>query len=300
MSAKIIQYNKTQAEKYGWTPEWFGCFDFDDDLTQAIMDFQRISGLGADGMCGPSTYRKKFTEMEADGDFVMDDSIQEGDKFIVHNGEATEIFWPKVKLWTDYPQFEAKSYTDLSGKPERKPNMFITHWDVCLSASSCQKVLNKRGLSVHFLLDNDGTIIQCMDTQHIGYHAGRTVNQVSIGIEVSDAYDLKWQSWYEKKGFGPRPLWRDAEVHGRTLDPFLGFYDHQIEALAALWEAVSWATGIPLALPNTPSTVDSQVRSGSFKGFANHYHITNRKIDCAGLDNEAVLARAKEIRAKRQ
>ena len=59
-------------------------------------------------------------------------------------------------------------------KPDRKPTFFVNHWDVCLSADSCAKVLNKRGISVHFLIDNDGTIFQMLDTQHKAWHAGHS------------------------------------------------------------------------------------------------------------------------------
>ena len=237
-------------------------------------------------------------KFESDGTFILSHSIENGDKYIVHAGNAVEIFWDKVVLWTQDPKFAAQSYTDMGGKPERTINMFVNHWDVCLSSSSCQNVLNNRGLSVQFLLDNDGTIIQTTDTQNICYHAGRTVNNVSVGVEVSDAYYLKYQDWYERNGFGPRPIWSNAEVHGNTLDPFLGFYNVQIEALAALWEAVSYACGVPLEIPHS-HTVVSSVSKGTFKGFVNHYNVTTKKIDCAGLDNEAVLARAIELRKKR-
>ena len=88
-------------------------------------------------------------------------------------------------------------------------------------------------------------------------------------------------------------------VHDQILGPFLGFYDVQIEALSALWEAVSYACDIPLELPKTENSVDYLVRKGMFKGFANHYHITTKKIDCAGLNNAAVLEKALEIRKKR-
>jgi hypothetical protein len=289
------KYNREQAEKYGWSPEWFGCTDFNEELTEAIKRFQSRNRLSSDGMCGPSTYRKKFAEIEESGEFILSHSIISGDKYIVYNGEATEIFWPKVKLWTEDSYFEAKSYRDRGGLAPRAPNMFVTHWDVCLSSSSCQKVLNNRGLSVHFLIDNDGTIIQTLDMQHVAFHAGN-VNSKSIGVEVSTAYDMKWQNWYERKGFGPRPVITGARCHNNELPSFLGFYDVQVSALAALWEAVSWATGIPLELPEEKDSVDMLARSGTLKGFANHYHITSRKIDCAGLDNEKVLRMALDIR----
>ena len=36
---------------------------------------------------------------------------------------------------------------------KRKIDLGITHWDVCLNSKSCQSVLNRRGASVHFLID---------------------------------------------------------------------------------------------------------------------------------------------------
>ena len=298
MSNKI-DYNKGQAEKYGWTPEWFSATAFDQQLVDNIASYQRAKGLTADGMCGPSTYRVKYNEIESTGNFVLSHSIEDGDKYIVADGNAVEIFWDKVVLWTQDPKFAAQSYTDMGGKPERKVNMFVNHWDVCLSSQSCQKVLNNRGLSVQFLLDNDGTIIQTTDCQNICYHAGRTVNNVSVGVEVSDAYYQKYQDWYERNGFGPRPIWTNAQVHGKTLDPFLGFYAVQEDALAALWEAVSYAYDIPLVFPDNGHTVSSAVAKGTYNGIVNHYNVTSKKIDCAGLDMVKVMAKATELRKKR-
>ena len=74
----------------------------------------------------------------------------------------------------------------------REPKLFVNHWDVCLNSKSCFKVLQNRGLSVHFLIDNDGTIYQTMDMQHIAFHAGNH-NDVSIGVEISNAYYPKYQ-----------------------------------------------------------------------------------------------------------
>ena len=291
-------YNKRQAEHYGWTPAWFGAQGFGDELTDAVEEFQRENGLNVDGYAGPSTYRRLWTQRQSEGDFVPDPGLEPGERYIVHNGRAVEIQWPKVVLWTEGKKRHASRYADRSGRPDRKPTMFMTHWDVCLSSASCFSVLEKRNLSVHFGLDNDGCIHQWLDTQHVAYHAGR-LNVCSIGVEVSSAYSLKYQSWYERNAFGKRPIWTDVKVHGKTLSPFLGFYDHQIEALAALWEAVSHATGIPLELPATENAVDPAVQDRSFSGFCNHYHATARKIDAAGMDNDLVLTKALLLRQKR-
>ena len=148
---------------------------------------------------------------------------------------------------------------------------------------------------MHFLIDNDGTIYQIMDCNDIGYHAGnRKVNTKSIGVEISNAYYPKYQDIYRSEGFGPRPTWKNVEVHGRTLDPFLGFYPWQEQAFQALAKALHDAYDIPLETPTTDdaaiTTVVPEVVAGTFKGVVNHYHITKRKIDCAGFDLDEVLA----------
>src|ERR1041385_2339075 len=47
---------------------------------------------------------------------------------------------------------------------------FVIHHDGCSSADMCFNVLhNERGLSCHFLLDNDGTIFQTIDLGLMAY-----------------------------------------------------------------------------------------------------------------------------------
>jgi hypothetical protein len=169
-----------------------------------------------------------------------------------------------------------------------------------LSSRSCQRVLDKRGASVHFLIDNDGTIYQTLDMQHGAWHAGsERVNRASVGVEISNAYYTKYQSWYEKNGFGPRPLVGDAWVHGNKLDEHTDFYPIQIEALKALWQAIHKAADIPLEAPedqfgNTSTKYEQDVKYGNFSGFISHYHVSKGKIDCAGLDIVKLLEQVKD------
>ena len=102
-------------------------------------------------------------------------------------------------------------------------------------------------------------------------------------MEIANAYYPKHQAWYVKNGFGERPIWDKAKVHGSTLKPFLGFYPVQLEALKALMTAVHKAADIPLKTPDTTTTYSTAVR-GTYKGFISHYHLKKTKIDCAGLD----------------
>ena len=218
--------------------------------------------------------------------------------FIVCNSKFIEINWPKVVLWSDDAGLKMKpgTYYDYSGKPDRKPNIFVNHWDVCLSAESCAKVLNRRGISVHFCIDNDGTIYQLLDTQHGAWHAGNVHgNKQGIGVEISNAYYTKYQNWYVKNGFGERPIESTATVHGVSMKPFLGFYPVQVEALKELWKSISHGVGIPLVCPvdkdgMTKKVVDNDVARGKFSGFVNHYNYTKNKIDCANLDLVSLLA----------
>ena len=99
---------------------------------------------------------------------------------------------------------------------------------------------------------------------------------------------------YVKNGFGARPVIEDAWVHGNKLDDFLGFYPVQLEALKALWKAIGTATNIPFEAPqnqfgSTSTKYVQEVPYGKFKGFVSHYHVSKRKIDCAGLDIKTLI-----------
>ena len=235
-------YNQSSAAKLGWTPSWFGAEHFDEELTEGIKDFQQEHGLSPDGQANISDFKPQPRVGLI------------GQKYIVHNGSFLEIDWDKVILWDEPQGLKANdgTYYDYSGKEDRKPLMFVNHWDVCLSAESCARVVNKRGISVHFCIDNDGTIFQMLDTQHGAWQAGNTkCNRGSIGVEISNAYYPKYQSWYERNGFGSRPVVPkgEAKVHGHGLDEHLDFYPVQVEAAKALWKALHKGLGIPLEAP---------------------------------------------------
>ncbi len=290
-------YNEASAKKLGWEPSWFGERFFDDKLVRAIKKWQRARNLKADGLCGPMTFRRLWTErQEVVGEYCAVDN-QQYSKYIVYNGEFYPIEWDKFVLWSDPNSLVTKPghYYDYSGRPKRNIRYFVNHWDVCLSSKSCQDVLDKRGISVHFLIDNDGTIYQTLDLQHAAWHAGSArANRASAGVEITNAYYPKYQNWYKKNGFGERPIIEDAWVHGDKLEPFTGFYPQQIEALKALWKAINTATGIPYECPlnqfdKTSTKYEQQVPYGKFSGFVSHYHVSKNKIDCAGLDIKALL-----------
>ena len=171
----------------------------------------------------------------------------------------------------------------------------VTHFDVCLSAESCFKVLNRKGISSHFVVDNDGTIFQMVDPQHEAWHAGKRLwNKRAIGVDISNAIYLKYQRWYEQKGFGKRPVLRDVPVHGTKVKDCLGFYPVQIQAYKALIKTLCDRYDIPVQCPtNVDGTLfravyDPAVR-GTYRGVVNHFHLTRGKWDTANLEMDKVL-----------
>jgi len=65
-------------------------------------------------------------------------------------------------------------------------DQFVIHYDVCGTSRTCFRVLHDiRGLSVHFMLDIDGTIYQTLDLKERAWHA-TTSNDRSVGIEIAN------------------------------------------------------------------------------------------------------------------
>src|SRR5215212_1886436 len=66
-------------------------------------------------------------------------------------------------------------------------DQFVIHFDVAGTSRQCFKVLHDvRDLSVHFMLDLDGTIYQTLDAKERAWHA-TTANTRSVGIEIANA-----------------------------------------------------------------------------------------------------------------
>lgn len=300
-------YNKSSASNLGWTPSWFGEHTFDESLTKAVKLWQKDNHLTADGLVGPMTFRRIYTEREANIHmYTPKGETCGGDNFIIYNSRPIPIDW-EVVLWSEPHGLRTAegNYTPHIGG-DRPIDFFVNHWDVCLSSESCARVLDKRGISVHWCIDNDGIIYQLLDANQIAWQAGgRGVNKRSLGVEISNAYYTKYDRWYERNGFGKRPRVTDAKCHGRTLPEHLGFYPVQIEALKALWGAVHRGIGVPLDVPTNEegelidTVVPDCLSKGKYKGFVNHYNLTRNKIDCAGLDMLGILSDVKDIERRR-
>jgi hypothetical protein len=202
-------------------------------------------------------------------------------KHILCNGKEVEIEWDEVVRFDEGGLgYEPTHYRK---RAKRTPKMFVAHWDACLSTAQMHQVTKERGLSVHFGIDNDGTIYQLLDTKDIAWHA-RGINTQSIGVEIANPVKLRYNARYKKKGQPLRKVVLDDVIHGKKCPPYLDFYPVQLEAFKALARAVCKAHNIPLAAPLDKSGalvrgVDRRVQGRSFRGIVGHYHVTNTKTD---------------------
>ncbi len=110
---------------------------------------------------------------------------------------------------------------------QRVVDQFVLHYDVSGVSKACFATLqDQRGLSVHFMLDLDGTIYQTLDLKERAWHA-TTANSRSIGVEISNigAYPpgvtKAFEEWYER---GPGK-WPSIRVPSRIGDPMFRVSD---------------------------------------------------------------------------
>lgn len=215
-------------------------------------------------------------------------------KYIVCGGKEFEIEWDQVvRFDKGGPTYDLTHYKK---RTFRNVKMFVAHWDGCLNTQQMIEVTKDRGLSVHFGIDNDGTIYQLLDTIHVAWHA-RGVNLQSIGVEIANPVKLRYNGRYKKKGLPLRPVVVDDFVRGQRMEPYLDFYPVQVEAFKALTRAVCKAHSIPFSAPLDPSgklvrDLDKRVIGRTFKGIVGHYHLNAVKNDPGRLPLDVI---AKEL-----
>lgn len=191
-------------------------------------------------------------------------------------------------------------------------DVFVLHYDVCGTSRQCFKVLqDMRGLSVHFMLDLDGTIYQTLDLKERAWHAG-SMNDRSVGIEIANigAYeDMKTlDNWYgrddsgrvrvtlpawmgdgglRRKGYVARPARPEpvvGEIHGKELRQY-DLTDAQYASLIKL--TATLCKVLPKIAPDYPRDAEGRLRTdllsdeeiANFSGVLGHYHVSDRKVD---------------------
>lgn len=211
-------------------------------------------------------------------------------------------------------------------------DQFVLHYDVCGLSRTCFRVLHDlRKLSVHFMLDVDGTLYQTLDLAETAWHA-RQANGRSVGVEIANmgAYPSGQPSpldeWYapgpaglrltipERYGDGGLRR-RGSRLHSRTPRRVRGrvqgqdlemvdFTPEQYHTLARLAAALTRV--FPRLRPEVPRGPDGRVRRdalddaefAAFAGILGHWHVTTAKVDPGpAFDWEAFLRRVRAERA---
>ena len=167
---------------------------------------------------------------------------------------------------------------------------FVLHHDGCSSADMCFAVLqNERGLSCHFLVDNDGTIYQTLDLSLMGYHAAEW-NVASIGVEFCNRGDAKKEPDYYSNGKrGPKRDVKPCKINNHTILAF-DYTPAQYESFLKLCRALlRLLPNLPAEFPQASPGVQSwdtmpMSASHAFSGYIGHYHLTNQKWDPGPFD----------------
>ncbi len=254
-------------------------------------------------------------------DYPVEPAVRTHDEIVV-SGEFVHTGGAKVVLWFDPAgldayeggagrrhfgvRFEKDPLLGRLGREDWTPrrlrervDQIVLHYDAVGSSRGCFAILDKRGLSAHFLIDTDGTIYQTMDVRERAWHA-TTSNDRSVGIEIANigAHDVNTSAAGAPgtgKG-GSRGV-----INGRLVE-MPRYTPAQEEALAALCAALCRA--LPRITPNYPQDAHGRVeprtldpaRLAAFRGILGHYHIQTNKVDPGpALDWEALT---RNVRAR--
>ncbi len=213
---------------------------------------------------------------------------------------------------------------------QRTVDQFVLHYDVAGVSKQCFKILHDmRGLSVHFMLDVDGTIYQTVDLKERTWHA-TTSNSRSIGIEIANmgAYPpgahKALAEWYPRDAQGPylkvperygdpmiytagfvgRPA-RPELVRGNVQGTELLQYDLTPEQYAALTKLTAALCKVfPKLACDYPRDAAGKLVTRklpdadlkSFQGVLGHYHVQTNKTDPGpALDWDRVIGGARRV-----
>jgi N-acetylmuramoyl-L-alanine amidase len=191
-------------------------------------------------------------------------------------------------------------------------DQFVLHYDAEGLSRICFDVLHRPPwLSVHFLLDVDGTIYQTLDLQEHASHA-TSANSRSIGIELANigAYPpaeiAPLTEWYQRDAQGgtmivvpkkfresgilmpnflARPI-RPAPIRGVLQGKQLVQYDFTPEQYAALAKLTAVLCRV---FPQIKCEIPREPNGGvlpkklsdpaAYRGILGHFHIQENKVD---------------------
>lgn len=193
-------------------------------------------------------------------------------------------------------------------------DQFVLHYDSAGTSHQSFKLLHEgRGLSVHFLLDLDGTIYQTLDVQERAWHA-TVANSRSVGVEIAnvgacaEGETNRLSEWYVAEGsdwvriqfpaqvgngsqltknFVGHPA-QPAPVRGIVQGEPLVQYDFTPEQYAALIKlTAALCRTLPKIKCDYPRDATGQLvtqklpdeQLATYQGVLGHYHVQTNKLD---------------------
>ncbi len=214
---------------------------------------------------------------------------------------------------------------------QRIVDQFVLHFDVCGTSRQCFNILqDHRDLSVHFMLDLDGTIYQTLDLKERAWHA-TIANTRSVGIEIANmgAYgdDEKnpFADWYAKDANGRTYITipekfgdggirtpdfvghpaRNEPVRGEVQGQELTQYDYTPEQYQALIHLTAALCKIfPKLKCDYPRDAEGKLITkklpdadlAAYEGVLGHYHIQTNKTDPGpALNWDYVISHARRL-----
>jgi N-acetyl-anhydromuramyl-L-alanine amidase AmpD len=197
---------------------------------------------------------------------------------------------------------------------QRVVDQFVIHFDASGTSRQCFKTLQDvRDLSVHFMLDLDGTIYQTLDAKERAWHATSS-NTRSVGIEIANpgAFPVNnakgLDRWYARdesgrtritipesfgdggirtKGFAGHPARSEpiiGEIQGQKLKQY-DFTPEQYRALIHLTAALCRVfPKINCDYPRDASGIlvrhklaEDELKN--YEGVLGHFHVQTNKVD---------------------
>lgn len=208
---------------------------------------------------------------------------------------ARVIKWDEPGGLSFYPQKKYIARNLSLDELQKTIKCLVFHHSVTYRSIDTYNVLVARGLSCNFLLDDDGTIHQCLDIKDAGL-SQKTHNSLGPGIEISSMP----QAWSDpqaysptnqkKHGVGPRDIVEEVIHRGHFKCFALNEAQHQaLEKLAFGFKVLF--PDLPAKFPRTADgSFDKNVIPDAlnYHGFLNHYNIDKAKIDTMGLDLQRI------------
>ncbi len=210
-------------------------------------------------------------------------------------------------------------------------DQFVLHFDVTGTSRECFKILHdKRDLSVHFMLDLDGTIYQTLDLKERAWHATSS-NGRSVGIEIANmgAYPVGRENplgeWYKKEANGQTlltipPKYGDGGIytkgfvgHPARPNPIIGTIQHkeliQYDYTPQQYQALTRLTAtlckvLPKIKCDYPKDANGKLITDKlpdselevYEGVLGHYHIQTNKVDPGpALQWDYVISNARKL-----